>query len=255
VNRLNGKNAIVAGGACGWGKAITTRMAEEGAAVFILDTRAADSWALAHCLRERGLNVFYARCNLAVETEVARHFRAMVIELGGLDVLVNADVAATSKLPHELSEAESDFVQTVNVKGAFFCTKHAIPCMRRAGGGSIINLFSIDGPVGAPDVPTQPASRGATRLTTDTDARLYAVDHIRVNSIRFGFMGPPIEGLERSESVEGGRRELDSAHPLGPSAEPDDVAWAVIYFASDEAKFVTGSELIVDGGYTVLRSA
>jgi NAD(P)-dependent dehydrogenase (short-subunit alcohol dehydrogenase family) len=255
MNRLKGKSAIVAGGACGLGKAITTRMAEEGAAVFILDTQAADSFALAHSLRERGFNVGYARCNLALESEVACHFPAMVSELGGLDVLVNADVVATSKLPHELSEAESDFVQAVNVKGLFFCTKHAIPCMRRAGGGSIINLFSIDGPVGAPGVPTNHASKGTARLTTDTDARLYAADHIRVNSIRFGFIGAPmIAGLGGSEGLEG-RRELDSGHPLGPSGEPDDVAWAAIYFASDEARFVTGSELIVDGGYTALRSA
>jgi NAD(P)-dependent dehydrogenase (short-subunit alcohol dehydrogenase family) len=256
VNRLKGKSAIVAGGACGLGKVIATRMAEEGAAVFILDAEAAESWALAHCLRERGLSAYYARCNVETESEVACHFPAIVTELGGLDVLVNADVSPAGEPAREASETKGDFARAVNVKGVFFCTKHAIPCMRRAGGGSIIYVSSIYGLTGAPDVPTDPTSKGAIRLMTKDDARRYAADHIRVNAIRFGFVGTPaLEAFKRPEAVVDGRKQLVSAHPVGQIGEPDDVAWAAVYLASDEAKFVTGSELIVDGGYTELSSA
>ena len=257
MNRLKGKSVIVAGGACGLGKAIATRMAEEGAAVAILDAQVADSWALAHCLRERSLNAHYAHCNVAKESDVAYAMPGIITELGGLNVLVNnADIAAAGKRTRELTEAEWDFVQSSNVKGIYFCTKHAISCMRRAGGGSIINLSSIYGPVGAPDVPQNLASKGAVRLMTETDARLYAPDHIRVNSIHVGFIGAPmVEALEESEGAEEGRSQLGAAHPLGPFGELDDVAWAAVYLASDESKFVTGSELVVDGGYTALRSA
>jgi NAD(P)-dependent dehydrogenase (short-subunit alcohol dehydrogenase family) len=257
VNRLKGKIAIVAGGACGLGKAIATRMAEEGAAVAILDTQAADGWALAHCLRQRGLNAHYARCNIAKESDVACAFPGIVTELGGLNVLVNnADVVAAGEPVHELTEAEWELAQTVNAKGVFFCTKRAINCMRRAGGGSIINLSSTYHLVGASDVSPYPASKGAVRLMTEADARLYAADHIRVNSIHLGVIGAPaVEGFKAPDGVEeGGRRQLDPARSLGQVDELDEVAWAAVYLASDEARFVTGSDLIVDSGYDALSS-
>jgi NAD(P)-dependent dehydrogenase (short-subunit alcohol dehydrogenase family) len=151
-----------------------------------------------------------------------------------------------------VTEAEWDWVQAVNVKGVFFCTKHAIAHLRRAGGGSIVNLSSIYGLVGAADVPPYHASKGAVRLMTKTDAMLYAPDRIRVNSIHPGFIWTPMvqKHLSAMGDVEAGRKATDALHPLGHMGEPDDIAWGAVYLASDEAKFVTGAELVIDGGYT-----
>src|SRR6185369_13372464 len=123
-------------------------------------------------------------------------------------------------------------------KGVFFCTKHAIPHLRKAGGGSIINLSSIYGLVSAPDIPPYHASKGAVRLMTKTDALLYAPEKIRVNSIHPGFIWTPmVEGFLKDQGAdnEEGRRAVDVLHPLGHLGEPDDVAWACVYLASDEA--------------------
>ena len=142
----------------------------------------------------------------------------------------------------------------VNVKGVFFCTKHAIPHLRRAGGGSIINLSSIYGLVGAPDVPPYHASKGAVRLMSKTDAMLYAADAIRVNSIHPGYIWTPMveQHLQASGATDlvAAREEVGKLHPLGHMGEPDDIAWGAVYLASDESRFVTGSELVIDGGYT-----
>jgi NAD(P)-dependent dehydrogenase (short-subunit alcohol dehydrogenase family) len=151
-----------------------------------------------------------------------------------------------------LTEAEWDAVQAVNVKGVFFCTKHAIPALKQAGGGSIINLSSIYGLVGAGDVPPYHASKGAVRLMSKNDALIYAADKIRVNSIHPGFIWTPmVEGFTGAMAdPAAARKATAAAHPLGHMGEPDDIAWGAVYLASDEAKFVTGSELVIDGGYT-----
>ena len=140
----------------------------------------------------------------------------------------------------------------VNVKGVFFCTKHAIPYMQKAGGGSIINLSSIYGIISAPDVPPYHASKGAVRLMTKTDALLYAKDKIRVNSVHPGFIWTPMveNYLKASGNFEEGLKYLNSLHPSGHVGEADDIAYGILYLASDESKFVTGSELVIDGGYT-----
>lgn len=253
MNRLQGKVAIVTGAALGLGRAISIRLAEEGASVAVLDILDEEGNAFASELRGRSLVADYWHCDVSSETEVARVIDEVVTHFGHLDVFVNnAGVAGTSKPTHEITEAEWDLVQAVNVKGVFFCTKHAIAHLRRAGGGSIINLSSIYGLVGAPDVPPYHASKGAVRLMTKTDAMLYAPDKIRVNSIHPGFIWTPMvqNYLSSLGDVEAGRKAIDALHPIGHMGEPDDIAWAAVYLASDEAKFVTGAELVVDGGYT-----
>ncbi|HUX66209.1 MAG TPA: glucose 1-dehydrogenase [Terriglobales bacterium] len=253
MGRLQGKVAIVTGGSMGIGAACVLRMAEAGAAVACFDIQDAAGQALAEQMAGRGFPVRYWHADVTREGEVrdavadaARHF-------GALHVLVNnAGIAGANKPTHELSEAEWDAVQAVNVKGAFFCSKHAIPHLQRAGGGSIINLSSIYGLVGAPDAPPYHASKGAIRLMSKTDALLYARDGIRVNSVHPGFIWTPmVEGfLSGRGDLEAGRAAVAALHPIGRMGEPDDIAYGVVYLASDEAKFITGSELVIDGGYT-----
>ena len=253
MDRLKGKVAIITGAALGLGRAIATRMAQEGAAVAILDTLEGEGLRLAADLGAQGLEADFWRCNVASEADVAFAIDEIVQHFGRLDILVNnAGVSGANKPTHEVTEAEWDFVQGINVKGVFFCTKHAIPHLRRAGGGSIINLSSIYGLVGGAYVPPYHASKGAVRLMTKTDAMTYAPDRIRVNSIHPGFIWTPMveHFLQEGGDVTEGRKAADSLHPLGHIGEPDDIAWGAVYLASDEAKFVTGAELVIDGGYT-----
>ena len=253
MDRLKNKTALITGAALGLGRAIATRMAEEGAEVAINDVLDREGEALAAELTGRGLRARYWRCDVAAEAEVARVTQEVVAEFGRLDILVNnAGISGANKPTHELTEAEWDLVQAVNVKGVFFGTKHAIPHLRQAGGGSIINPSSIYGLVGAGDVPPYHASKGAVRLMSKNDALTYAADRIRVNSIHPGFIWTPMveHHLKSLGDVEQGRIATGALHPLGHLGEPDDIAWGAVYLASDEAKFVTGTELVIDGGYT-----
>ena len=253
MNRLSGKTAIVTGGAVGIGRATAQRMAEEGATVAVLDVLDEPGKAFVEELTARKLKASYWHCDVASEADVTRAIDEVARRFGAIDILVNnAGIAGINKPTHEVTEQEWDRVQAVNVKGVFFCTKHAIPYLKQAGGGSIINLSSIYGLIGGPDVPPYHASKGAVRLMTKTDALTYAPDHIRVNSIHPGYIWTPmVEGFLRGQGdVAQGRKAADALHPLGHIGEPDDIAWGAVYLASNESKFVTGSELVIDGGYT-----
>jgi NAD(P)-dependent dehydrogenase (short-subunit alcohol dehydrogenase family) len=253
MDRLKGKVAAITGGALGLGRAMALRMAEEGAAVAICDILLDEANALVDELAARGFEACCWRLDVSREADVERVLTEISRRFGRIDILVNnAGVVGANKPTDQLTETEWDFVQAINVKGVFFGTKHVIPHLRRAGGGSIINLSSIYGLVSAPDVPPYHASKGAVRLMTKTDALLYAPEKIRVNSVHPGFIWTPmVEGYLKSQGeVAEGRPLVDALHPLGHIGEPDDIAWSCVYLASDEAKFVTGAELVIDGGYT-----
>lgn len=253
MNRLKGTVVIVTGGAVGIGRAACVRLAEEGAAVAITDVREEEGHALAAEIAGTGAAAAFWRLDVSDEAEVQQVFAAVTARFGPVTVLVNnAGISGVNKPTHEIAETEWDALMAVNVKGVFFCTKHAIPAMRQAGRGSIINLSSIYGLIGAGDVPPYHASKGAVRLMTKNDALIYAPDRIRVNSIHPGFIWTPmVESFAESQGdVREVRKALDAKHPLGHVGEPDDVAWGIVYLASNEAKFITGSELVIDGGYT-----
>jgi NAD(P)-dependent dehydrogenase (short-subunit alcohol dehydrogenase family) len=253
MDRVKGKVAAVTGGALGIGRSACRLLAAEGAAVAVTDILDTEGHGLAEEISRSGGKARYWRLDVASEAEAGRVLSEIADAFGGIDVLVNnAGIAGVDKPTHEIAEQEWDALMAVNVKGVFFCTKHAVPHMRRRGGGSIINLSSIYGIVGAGDVPPYHASKGAVRLMTKNDALIYAADGIRVNSIHPGFIWTPL--VEKFAAFRGEvdavREELAGRHPLGRVGEPDDVGWGVVYLASDESAFVTGSELVIDGGYT-----
>jgi NAD(P)-dependent dehydrogenase (short-subunit alcohol dehydrogenase family) len=255
MNRLQGKVCVVTGGALGIGRACAQRLADEGATLAIFDVLDDEGRALASTLERAGAAAGYWHVDVSQEASVSAALREVETRFGAIHVLVNnAGIAGVNKPTDEITEAEWDRVQAVNVKGVFLCTKHVIAPMRRAGKGSIINLSSIYGLVGAPDLPPYHASKGAVRLMSKTDALIYAKDAIRVNSVHPGFIWTPlVEAHLRGSGVtdlDKGRVDLAGLHPLGHVGEPDDIAWAVVYLASEETKFVTGAEFVIDGGYT-----
>ncbi|MCF7547934.1 SDR family NAD(P)-dependent oxidoreductase [Pseudonocardia sp. WMMC193] len=253
MSRLNGKGAVVTGGANGLGAAIATRLSQEGAGVAILD-RDPKGREVAEKIAASGGRVEFLTCDVTSEEEVSAALGRAAEALGGLDVLVNnAGVEGTNLPTDQLPLAEWERVMAVNCTAVFLCTKHAIPHLRRSGAGSIVNISSIYGLVGGGDIPPYHASKGAVRLMSKNDALTYAPEKIRVNSIHPGFIFTEMvhryvdeAGMDRGDA----RTALDALHPLGGTGTPDDIAWGVVYLASDEARWVTGSELVIDGGYT-----
>jgi NAD(P)-dependent dehydrogenase (short-subunit alcohol dehydrogenase family) len=254
MKRVEDKVAIVTGAALGIGEAASLLLAQEGAKVAIADTRADEGRELARRISALGGVAEFWRLDVSHEADIKRVFAEVRRHFGQVNILVNnAGIVGANKPTHELTEEEWDEVQAVNVKGVFFCTKHAISHLREAGGGSIVNISSIYGIIGAPDIPAYHASKAAVRVMTKTDALLYATDRIRVNSIHPGYIWTPLV-QSMGKAFPGGedafRKHLDSLHPIGHVGEPNDVAYGILYLSSDESKFITGSELVIDGGYT-----
>jgi NAD(P)-dependent dehydrogenase (short-subunit alcohol dehydrogenase family) len=254
MKRVEGKVAVITGGASGIGKATCLLLAREGAKVAVTDIKDDTGQKVVDEIEAFGGIAKYWHLDTSNEDSVSGVFNDIVHEFGSLDVLINnAGIAGVNKPTHEISREEWDKVMSVNVSGVFFCTKQAIPLMQKSAGGSIINMSSIYGIIGAADLPPYHASKGAVRLMSKNDALIYAKDNIRVNSIHPGFIWTPlVEELAKDSpiGVEAVRKQLDNLHPIGHVGEPNDVAYGVLYLASDESKFVTGTELIIDGGYT-----
>lgn len=254
MKRLKNKVIIVTGGALGIGKAACKALANEGSTVAIVDIKDEEGKKLSEEINNKGGNTKYWNLDVSNEEKVKEVFTEVKNKFGKIDVLVNnAGISGVNKPTHEITGEEWDKLMNINVKGVFFCTKHVIPAMKENNGGSIINLSSIYGIIGAGDIPPYHASKGAVRLMTKNDAIIYAKDNIRINSIHPGFIWTPLVeemGKESEEGVEKFRKNLDSLHPIGHVGEPDDIAYGIVYLASDEAKFLTGSELVIDGGYT-----
>jgi NAD(P)-dependent dehydrogenase (short-subunit alcohol dehydrogenase family) len=254
MQRVKDKSIIVTGGALGIGKATSLLCAQHGAKVAVTDINDEEGKKVVNEIQASGGHAHFWHLNTADEKEVQKVFNDINKEFGKIDVLVNnAGIAGVNKPTHEISEKEWDALMAINVKGVFFCTKHVIPYLQKNGKGSIINLSSIYGLVGAHDLPPYHASKGAVRLMTKTDAMFYAKDKIRVNSVHPGFIWTPLVenlGKQFAGGPEALRKHLASLHPLGHVGEPDDIAHGILFLASDESKFMTGSELVIDGGYT-----
>lgn len=253
MGRVDGKVAVVTGAARGIGHATASLLAREGAKVAVTDILAEEGEQLVKAIAAAGGEARFWHLDTSSEQSVSDALDGVVDTFGRLDVLVNnAGISGVNKPTDEITLEEWNRVISINLSGVFLCTKHAIPHLRRSGGGSIVNLSSIYGLVGAPDAPPYHAAKGGVRLMSKTDALLYAADNIRVNSVHPGFIWTPmVEGfLAEQADAEAARRAVDELHPIGHMGEPDDIAYGILYLASDESKFVTGSELVIDGGYT-----
>lgn len=254
MKRVEGKVAVVTGGVLGIGRATSLLLAKEGAKVAVVDLKYEEGKNVIAEIEASGGIAKFWHLDTTKEKEVKAVFSDIVSEFGKIDVLVNnAGISGVDKPTHEITEEEWDKVINVNVKGVFLCAKHVIPYMLKAGSGSIINMSSIYGLVGGGDIPPYHASKGAVRLMSKNDALLYAKDNIRVNSVHPGFIWTPLVeelGKRSPDGVEAYKKHLDSLHPIGHMGEPADIANGVLFLASEESKFVTGSELVIDGGYT-----
>lgn len=254
MGRVTDKVAIVTGAAGGIGRAVCKLLAQEGAKVALTDLRDENGKKVVQQIKDDGGIAEYWHLDVSNEKQVCEVIPKINQQLGAINVLVNnAGIAGINKPTHEMSESEWEAVMNVNVKGVFFCTKHAIPFMQKAGGGSIINMSSVYGLVGNAAIPPYNASKGAVRLMSKTDALLYAKDKIRVNSLHPGWIWH--EELEKFASqapqgMEAFMNDVNGLHPIGHVGLPEDVAYAILYLASDESKFATGSEFVVDGGYS-----
>ena len=233
--RLEGKTALITGGARGQGAAHGRRLAEEGAAVILGDILEEAGAAHAGELRAAGHDVRFVRLDVTSPAD----WSAAVPER--LDILVNN--AGVVRVAPIVDESDDGWQATlaVNATGVFYGMRAAIPALRRSGGGSIINIASIYGPVGAPGYVAYTASKGAVIAMTKVAALEHARDGIRVNAICPGPVRTPMSEEEGDASVD--------VTPLRRRAEPGEISSAVAFLASDDAVYVTGAELAVDGGY------
>jgi NAD(P)-dependent dehydrogenase (short-subunit alcohol dehydrogenase family) len=253
LGRVEGKVAVVTGGALGIGRAACLLLAKEGSKVAVADIVDDAGKEVVSDIKSSGGVAQYWHIDVSNEKEVKQAFAEISKKFGNINILVNnAGIAGVNKPTDEIDEREWDAVMNVNAKGVFLCTKHVIPYMKKAGGGSIIDMSSIYGIVGAEDTPPYHASKGAVRLLAKTDALFYAKYKIRVNSVHPAFIWTPlVENVAYTypEGAEAFKKRIAGLLPIGHFGEPDDVAFGVLYLASDESKFVTGSELVIDGGY------
>ena len=253
--RLAGKVALISGGARGMGAAMAALFAREGAMVVVGDVLEAEGRAVADALSapvspgQGGIKgAEFVRLDVTDEADWRGAVALAEERYGRLDALVNnAGVSARGNI-EDTSAADWDALMAVNAKGVFLGTKCAIPAMRRAGGGSIVNISSQLGIVAmAESSPQYIAAKGAVRLFTKATAIQYAADGIRANSVHPGPIVTPMTAGRRADAAAQAR--MLSRIPMGRYGEPLEVAYGVLYLVSDEASFVTGSELVIDGGW------
>jgi NAD(P)-dependent dehydrogenase (short-subunit alcohol dehydrogenase family) len=253
MGRVEGKVALITGGAMGLGKAAAFLLSREGAKISLADINEIEGRHTADEIAAKGGDVIFQAHDVCDPDRWIEVVDATVGHFGKLDVLVNnAGIAIAANVETTTLE---DWRKTmaVNLDGVFYGTQQAIRVMKEYGGGSIINLSSIDGIIGEADLAAYCASKGGVRTFTKA-AAVHCGEAgymIRVNSIHPGYIVTPqhVSYLKALGNYEEENEKALSRHPIGHLGEPNDIAYGVLYLASDESKFVTGSELVIDGGY------
>lgn len=257
MGRVQDKIAVISGGAVGIGAASAGLLAREGASVVVTDINDSAGEETAEAIRTDGGEALYLHHDVTDEQQWESVYATAVERYGRVDIVVNNAGLGIGGAPEDQTLEDWRKLMAVNLDAIFLGTKHALRTMKAhkpATGGSIINLSSIEGIVGDPNLGAYNASKGGVRLYTKSVA-LYCGTNglgIRVNSIHPGYIWTPMveNYLASVGDVAEGRKVLDAMHPIGHVGEPDDIAYGVLYLASDESKFVTGAELVIDGGYT-----
>jgi len=248
MGKLDGKVALISGGARGQGAAEAQLFAREGAKVVFGDILDAEGKKIEAAIRAESRDASYVHLDVTSETDWQSAIKLTTGRHGRLDILINNAAIVIPRVPiEERTAAEWDRVMAVNAKGVFLGTKYAIPEMRRAGGGSIVNISSVAG-IGQSlhQEPAYAASKGAIRIFTKVTASQHAKDKIRCNSVHPG----PIDTEMLHSAIpdpEALRRRMERV-PLGRMGTIDDVVRLVLYLASDDSSYMTGSELVIDGG-------
>jgi len=248
MGKLDGKVALISGGARGQGAVEAETFAREGARVVFGDIRDAEGRKVEAAIRAKGGEATYVHLDVTSESDWQSAVKAATGRHGRLDILINNAAIVIPRVPiEERTAAEWDQVMAVNAKGVFLGTKYAIPAMRQAGGGSIVNISSIAG-IGQSlhQEPAYAASKGAIRIFTKVTASQHAKDRIRCNSVHPGPVDTEMfhSAFRDREAME---RRLQRV-PLGRMGTVAEVVSAVLYLASDDSSYVTGGELVVDGG-------
>ncbi|KAA3448108.1 short-chain dehydrogenase [Mesorhizobium sp. SARCC-RB16n] len=245
ADRLRGKIAIITGGGRGIGAGITERFAEEGAQVVIVQRNAPPEAMLDH-------RVIYVKADLANGREIAAAVDTIAERLGGLDVLVNNAGIMFEKTVDQMTEADWDQMMDINLKAPFLLTKAALPHLRQRGGGSIVNIGSIEGLASNPGHPAYSTSKAGIHGFTAAIAVDHGHEGIRCNAIAPGWIMSDlsevyIDSMPDNDSF---RRELLLMHPVGRLGEPRDIGSLAVWLASEESAFVTGQTFVIDGGRT-----
>jgi 3(or 17)beta-hydroxysteroid dehydrogenase len=252
MNRVAGKVAVVTGAASGLGQAISLLLSREGAKVVLADINETNGKQVAESIRQRGGEAFFSKLDVTSEAGWSEVMQETLKQFGKLDILVNCAGIFHSKSIEETTFAEWRRVLSINLDGVFLGTKAAVAPMKANGGGSIINISSAGGIIGTADSSPYNASKGAVRLLTKASAIEFSKAghnyNIRVNSVHPGVIRTPMTKwiTDDPESA----KAIMELQPIGYMGEPEDVAFGVLYLASDESKYVTGSEMVIDGGWT-----
>ena len=254
AGRVQGKVAIVTGAAQGIGRSCAEMLAREGARVVIGDIQDDAGQAVAAAIREKGGEALFQHVDIIEEQQCEQLIEAAIQHYGQLDILVNNAGWYPRATLEETTVDMWDKVLNVNLRGAFFCCKYAVPHMRKAKGGSIVNIGSINGIQGLPNLIAYASAKGGLLALTRTLAGAYAADSVRVNYIIPGWVLTEGEiALHKSQGrSEDEVRRAGTSLPLGRHQTPEDTAYAMVYLASDESSQVTGTIMHIDAGASIL---
>lgn len=247
TGRLDGKVALITGAARGIGEAHAELFAAEGASVVVTDVLVEEGEALVARLRAAGRNAIFRKLDVLSEDDWAAAISASVADFGKLTTLVNNAAIFNNSGLEATSLADWNAVIAVNLTGYYIGTKAAIPALLETGNGAVVNISSVYGLIGTRGFTAYHASKGGVRMLSKATALEYAGKGVRVNSVYPGNTHSPAwDDLTDQE-----REALIAIVPMGGPAQPIDVAYGSLYLASDESRFVTGSELVIDGGWTI----